>query len=105
MGVCVGGGGSFLRFLFVCLFLNTLKGRLTWVRLQQPQEHRYPVLQMHAWSFRVSVIYRTLTWATGSLTCVRDHSYACVYIYTWGLGTPTVSQHNIFDSDIFGLCS
>ena len=25
--------------------------------------------------------------------CIRDHSYACVY--TQGLGTPTVSQHNI----------
>ena len=30
---------------------------------------------------------------TGSLTCVRGHSYACVY--TRGLGTPTTSQHNI----------
>ena len=40
--------------------------------------------------FRVSVIHRTLTWTTGSLTCVR--SYACVY--TWGWATPT-SQHNI----------
>ena len=28
---------------------------------------------------------------------VLDHSYACVY--TWGLGTPTASQHNIFDSE------
>ena len=34
----------------------------------------------------------SVTWATGSLTCVRDHSYAC--IYTWGLGTLT-SRHNI----------
>ena len=46
---------------------------------------------------RVSVIHRTLTWTTGSLTCVRDHSYACVF--TQGLGTPTTSQHNIFDSE------
>ena len=30
-----------------------------------------------------------------SLLCVRQHSYACVY--TQGLGTPTASQHNIFD--------
>ena len=28
--------------------------------------------------FRVSVIHRTLTWTTGSLTCVGHHSYACV---------------------------
>ena len=34
-----------------------------------------PVLQVHAGSFRVSVIHRILTWTTGSLTCVRDHSY------------------------------
>ena len=41
-------------------------------------ESRYPTLinyKVHAGSFRVSVIHRTLT---GSLTCVRDHSYACV---------------------------
>ena len=37
--------------------------------------------------FRVSVIHRTLTWTPGSLTCVRDHSLAC--IYTQGLGTST----------------
>ena len=29
---------------------------------------------MHAGSFRLSVIHRTLTWTTGSFTCVRDHS-------------------------------
>ena len=34
--------------------------------------------------FRVSVKHRTLTWTTGPLTCVRDHSYACVQ--TRGLG-------------------
>ena len=43
--------------------------------------------------FPISVIHRTLTWTTGSLTCEHDHSYACVY--TRGLGTPTTSQHNI----------
>ena len=46
--------------------------------------------------FHVSVIHQTLTWTTGSLTCIRNNSYACVY--TQGLGTPTVSQHNTFDS-------
>ena len=43
--------------------------------------------------FCVTVIHQTLTWTTGSLMCVREHSYACVY--TWGLGTSTTSQHNI----------
>ena len=52
---------------------------------------------MHAGSFRVSVIHWTLTWTTGSLTSVRDHSCACVY--TRGLGTPATSQHNTFDSE------
>ena len=44
-------------------------------------ESRYPTLinyQVHAGSIRVPVIHRTLTWTTGSSTCVRDHSYACV---------------------------
>ena len=56
-----------------------------------------PILQVHAGSFRVSVIHRTLTWTTGSLTCLRDHYYA--YVYTRGLGTSTASQHNICDSE------
>ena len=46
--------------------------------------------------FRVSIIHWTLKWTTGSLMCVHDLSYACVY--TQGLGTPTASQHNVFDS-------
>ena len=53
---------------------------------------------VRAGSFRVPVIYRTLTWTTGSLTCVRGHACACVY--TQGLGTPTAAcQHNIFYSE------
>ena len=51
---------------------------------------------VHAGSFHVSVIYQTLTWTARSLTCVHYHSSVCVY--TWGLGTPTASQH-IFDSE------
>ena len=68
--------------------------------------HKYlysSVIILHAGSFRVSIICRTLTWTTGSLTCVRDRSYA----YGRGLGTSTVSQHNIFDwknSHTFFLC-
>ena len=48
--------------------------------------------------FRVSKIHRTLTWNTGSLTCV----------YTRGLGTQTTSQHNILtrkNSHIFLCCA
>ena len=86
-----------LGFLNTLLSLSGNLGRLTRVRLQQPQEQRYPVLQVHAVSFRVSVIHRTLAWAKGSLTCEPDHSYAA---YTHGgLGTPTASQHNIFDTE------
>ena len=38
------------------------------IRLQQPQEQRYPVLQVYAGSFHVSIIHWTLTWTTGFLT-------------------------------------
>ena len=38
-----------------------------------------------------------LTWTAGSLTCVRGHSYACVY--TQGLGTPPSSQHIVLYSE------
>ena len=66
------------------------------------QKHIYPpVSKVQAGSFRVSVIHRTLTWTTGSLTCVRGYSYACVY--TRGLGTPSASQHNVFGSEKINL--
>ena len=52
--------------------------------IQQPQEQRYPVQTTSAcWVF--SCFHRTPTLSTGSLTCVRDHSYARVY--TRGLGS------------------
>ena len=54
-------------------------------------------VQVHAGYVRVSIIHRTLTWTTGSLTCVHGLSYACVYTRGW-VGTPTASQHNLFDS-------
>ena len=88
---------SCFKFIFYTLLsLPGNSGRLAWVRLQQPQEQRYGILQVHAWSFRFSVIHGTLALTTGSLACVRDHSCACVF--TLGLGTPTTSQHNILDS-------
>ena len=64
------------------------------------QKYMYPpVRKVHGGSFRVSVIHRILTWTTGFLTCGRHHSSVCVY--TLGLGTPTASQHSIFDSEQF----
>ena len=61
--------------------------------------HSPYISKVNAGSVRVSVIHRTLTWTTGSLPCLRDHSYACVY--KRGFGTPTTSQFNIFDSETF----
>ena len=76
------------------------------------QKYIYPsVNKVHAGSFCVSVISQVIvkSWSSSQvknehhqstklwhglqdlLTCVHDHSYACVY--TRGLGTPTVSQH------------
>ena len=80
---------SYFKFLCALIFersfCNTfhypfreIRVALPWYRLQQPQEQRYPVLQVHAGAFRVSLIHRTLTRITGSLTCVRDYSYACL---------------------------
>ena len=75
-------------------------------QLQQP---RYPTLinyKVLAGSFHVSVIHQTLTSTTRSLTCVRDHSYACVC--TQGLCILTTSQRNILTRKNFHkvfLCS
>ena len=80
------------RYL-VCKSLDT-----TLLFIFTVQKYIYPsVSKVHAGYFLVCVIHRTLTATAGSLTCVREHVYACVY--TWGLGTPTASQHIIFDSE------
>ena len=43
---------SFFFFIFVCIVLHLPlagnSGRLTWIRLQQPQEQRYPFLTVCA---------------------------------------------------------
>ena len=47
-------------------------------------ESRYPTLsnyKVHAECLSVFIIHRTLTWTTGSLTCARDRSGACVYTF------------------------
>ena len=76
----------FYFFVFPLLFYTLLNpcGKFVAVKLQQPQEQRYPVLQVHAGYVRVSVIYRTLTRTTGSVTCVRDRKFLCVRVYTHG---------------------
>ena len=51
--------------------------------------------------FVFSVINRTLTRTTGSVTCVRDHGCACACVPHGGLGTPTASQHNSEKNTIF----
>ena len=106
--ICDGDGGVvpvgrltwiyFILFYAPCYTFLEIRAALPGkTMIQQPQEQRYPVVQMHAVSFCVSVIHQTLTWTTGSLMCVREHLYVCVY--TQGLGIPTVSQHNTFGSE------
>ena len=50
---------------------------------------------MHAGSFRVSIIHRSLTWITGSLTCVRDYSYTCI-THTEVGHTDNESEHHFW---------
>ena len=69
-------------------YVTVFNSSATWVAT-----FRLRGVQVHAGYFRVSKIHRTLTWTTGSLTCVCYYSYAS--IYTRGLGTPTARQHNI----------
>ena len=71
-------------------------GRVANVTIFNSSSHiPFSAVQVHAGYVHVSIIHRTLTWPTGSLMCVYGLSYACVY--TRGLGTPTTSQHNLFD--------
>ena len=99
---------SFYYLIIIFVFYTLLSQRqffshrkfgVAFPKESQLQQLRYQTLinyKVHAGCFCASVIHQTLTWTIGSLTCVRDHSYAC--IYTWGLGTQTASQHSIFDS-------
>ena len=65
----------------------------------------YPVLQVHAGSFRISIICRSLTWTTGSFTCVCDHSYACVYTRgVWHTDNESAQHFWLKNSHKFFLC-
>ena len=65
-----------------CIYLNlskiNSKRNVLIITLLFPfAEQKYiysPVSKVHAGSFRVSIIHQTLTWTTGSLTCICDHS-------------------------------
>ena len=77
------------HFCFVfCCFYTLLSlvgdsGLLTRVRLQQPQDQYYPVLQVHARSFRVFIIHQTLTYnTTRSLKFKRAYVIILVCAYT-----------------------
>ena len=59
-------------------------------------ELHYPPLTKYCACWVFSCFHNPVN-STRSLTCERNHSYACVY--TRGLGTPAVSQHNIFYSE------
>ena len=48
---------------------------------------------------RVSVIHRLLTWTTAGIFNVGTFSLLCMRTHTRGLGTPTASENNIFDSE------
>ena len=80
----------FLHFLVSMRNETGNSGRFPQEKSAATESH-YPTVinyKVHAGSFYVSVIHRTLTWTTRSFTCIRGHSYACVY-------TPTTSQHDI----------
>ena len=103
----------FFSLLFFLLFFYTLYYPFHFRKFGPPYSGKataaaravLPSPTSACWVFRVSVIHQTLTWTTGSLTCVDGLLYACVY--TWGLVTLTASQHNLFDSEKlkFFLCS
>ena len=92
----------FILFYFCKLYtlvsLSGNWGRLTWVSLQQPQQQRYPVLQMHAGSFRnppnSNMDYKDLS---------RASAYVIIRMPAYTQGgvehTDSESQHNIFDSE------
>ena len=77
--------------------------------LQQPQEQRYPVLHVYNKSFPVcanppnsDMDYMVLIKRAYVIILVRAYTHAGC------MGTPTESQHNIFDSERlikFFLCS
>ena len=68
-----------------CCHWVLLNVQVTLLFLVTVRKYIYPsVSKVRAGSFRVSVIHLTRTWTTGSLTCVCDHSYVCVYTQELG---------------------
>ena len=85
----------FLSFSFLT-FYNSIDpvGFLPWeIRVAFPGEsqlqlNRATQLTVHAWCFSVSMIHRSLTWTTGSLTCAQMLMHAVAY----GMCTRTVRE-------------
>ena len=82
-----------MLYTFLSLWENS--GRLTWVRLPAAARAELPVLQVHAGSFRIFVIHRTLTWTK------RAYVIILMRVYTYGgwAHRQLTSQHNIFESE------
>ena len=72
-----GGGMLLLYFAFTLLFIIVPMGFLPWeIRVAFPVEShlrqsRATQPRLHAGCFSVSIIHRTQTWTTGSLTCAQ----------------------------------
>ena len=91
---------GFVFCTHLCSSGNFCHGKLRWLspkesQLQQSHASTQPSLnyKVHAGSFPVSMIHQTLTETTGCLTCVRDHSCACVIHRGVGQTDSESAQH------------
>ena len=68
--------GRYFMCKYLAIFLDFFGGIENTLLFQFTVQKYPPDSKVNAGSVRVSVIHQTLTWTTGSLTCVR--SYACL---------------------------
>ena len=71
---------------------------LTWVRLQQPQEQRYPVIPVY-------VMFQCLSGkGYSSRKNSATQSYQCMWCFSVGLGKATAAARAVLPSPMHGVC-
>ena len=88
----------FFFFFFCCTFYNCIvplrflpwEIQVAFPGENQPRQSRTTQSTVHAGFFSVSKIHRTLTWATGSLTCAQMEMFATAH---GGVRTPWESLY------------
>ena len=88
MFVCIWLSGTYFFFflqLYPPIGISPMGNRVAFPGESQLRQSRATQPTVHAGRFGVSIVHRTLTWTTESLTCAQMLTYAIVHGGAWTL--------------------